>query len=425
MLVPQAEAAGQLTTRSLTISSGVPDATSVTYSFTFTLHDYTADSPPGSMSSVQSMKFLACSNAVGTYPEGTCDTATGLDFSAATLTGQTGWAGSGTFSIDTTGVAGKCDPAANVLCIKRTEPATETATAHTIVLSGVHNPSTPNTSFYVGIYTYSDTGYATNVDFGATASAVVQTLTTAAAVVEVLNFCIGTTTIDDTVTQIADSCANLNGTAVNLGTLDTTLINISPWPDDGGNNQNGVAMVRSNAQNGTSVQYDAIPSDSVANGDTDHLGTLRLAAADCDPTNTQTDGCINAAGATINNFTASQEEFGMTVAGVNNGSTTSYTCAYGDTTNATSPIPAGNSCALEPTANYLGSGGSGTEDFLRAAGSGNGFAWVEDGTATTIASSSRAIDDEALILKFAATPSITTPFGPYTVKTDFIAVPTY
>jgi hypothetical protein len=35
------------------------------------------------------------------------------------------------------------------------------------------------------------------------------------------------------------------------------------------------------------------------------------------------------------------------------------------------------------------------------------------------------VADEALILRFAATPSITTPFGAYAAQTDFIAVPTY
>jgi hypothetical protein len=110
----------------------------------------------------------------------------------------------------------------------------------------------------------------------------------------------------------------------------------------------------------------------------------------------------------------------MTVGGVNYGSTTSYTCTYGDTTNVI-PVLAGNSCALKPSAGYLGKGGAGTEDY----GTTNGFAWVETGTATQIASSTSAVDDEALILKFAATPSITTPFGSYTAQSDYIAVPTY
>jgi hypothetical protein len=268
------------------------------------------------------------------------------------------------------------------------------------------------------------------VDFGATASAVTQTLTTAAAVAEVINFCVGATTVDDSKSDVADDCTLLGGTTVNLGTLDSSGINISPVAQNGGNDQNGTAMVRSNAGNGTVIAYDAVQAGTGTN----HLGTLRISGQTCNTTgdpgadgngNTFTDPCINAAGATQGTFTAGQEKFGMTVAAVNFGSTTSYTCSYGDA-NTVPPISAGNSCNLKPLTNYLGAGTSGTSETF---GTTNGFAWDESGNPVNIASPGtstvKQIDDEALIIKFAATPSITTPFGPYTVQTDFIAVPTY
>jgi hypothetical protein len=196
-------------------------------------------------------------------------------------------------------------------------------------------------------------------------------------------------------------------------------------------------MVRSNAGNGTVIAYDAIQA---ATG-TNHLGTMRISGGTCDypgdqtgypqngfaGTNDFTDQCINAAGATQQNLTAGTEMFGMTIAGINFGSTTSYTCQY-----TTTPA-GGDTCNMKPLANYIGKGGSGTEDFCavdcNTADTGNGFAWDETGSAVNIASSAsstvKQVDDEALILKFAATPSITTPFGPYAVSTDFIAVPTY
>jgi hypothetical protein len=109
----------------------------------------------------------------------------------------------------------------------------------------------------------------------------------------------------------------------------------------------------------------------------------------------------------------------MTIAGINFGSTTSYTCQY-----TTTPA-GGDTCNLKPLTNYLGNGGSGTEDY----GTNNGFAWDETGSAVNIASSGtstvKQIDDESLIIKYAATPQITTPFGPYQAQTDFIAVPVY
>lgn len=418
-----ASAYGQIIDRSLTISSGVPGNTSTTYTFTFTPHDYTADTPPGSMSTLQSMKFVACQTAVGSYPGGTCVAPVGMDFTTAVFGSQGGtWQGAGTFAVDNTGVAGKCDPAANVLCAKRSDLTAQSATSRTITFTTIKNPTTANTAFYIGIYTYSDAGYATNVDFGATASAVVQTLTTNAAVAEVLQFCVGSTTVDglDTTNpadKVADDCSGVSGTSVDIGTLDTSAINISPVSTNGGDSSNGVAMVRSNAGNGVSISYDAIQQSG-----TNHLGTLRISGASCDAGNTLTDACINAAGTTQTVFTPGTEAFGMTIAGVNSNGTTSYACQYGDTAES---IAAGNTCHLEPDAAYLGQQTTGQDDY----GTSRGFAWDESGTATNIASSGAAtvkqVDDEALILKFAATPSITTPFGRYAAQTDFIAVPTY
>ncbi|MBX4197580.1 hypothetical protein KW801_03450 [Candidatus Saccharibacteria bacterium] len=409
LLVPsEAGAYGQITSRSLTISSGVPSKTNVTYSYTFTIP---------STSQVQGLKFIACTNAVTTYPgnTGSCSAPAGLSFSSAAFGSQSGWQGATNFAVDGTG-ANDCTPAANVLCANRTDTTAQTATSRTIIFNTITNPSTANTSFYVGIHTYTTTNYTavSRVDFGATASAVVQTLTTNAAVAEVLNFCIGSTTIDDTTTNIANDCTALSGTSINIGTLDTSAINVSPVTVNGGDSQNGVAMVRSNAGNGTVVAYDAIQQSG-----TNHQGTLRISGATCNAvSNTFTDSCINAAGTTQTTFTAGTEMFGLTIAGINSGSTTSYSCTYG--------TPPGNTCNLKPLSNYLGAGTSGSTE---AYGTTNGYAWDETGTAVNIASSAtstvKQIDDEALVLKYAATPSITTPFGPYAAQSDFIAVPTY
>lgn len=406
--------AAQISNRSLTISSGVPSATNVTYTFSFTVP---------STSQVQGMKFKACTTAVGTYPSGTCTAPTGMSgagngFSSAGFVSQSGWQGATNFAVDATG-GNDCTASANVLCVKRSDTTAQTATSRSIVFNTIKNPSAANTAFYVGIDTYTTNTWTIGslTDTGTTASAVVQTLTAAAAVAEVLQFCVGSTTVDDTATLIASDCSAVSGTSLNIGTLDTSAINISPVNINGGDNKNGVAMIRTNALNGTSISYDAIQQSG-----TNHQGTLRISGATCNAvTNTFTDPCINAAGGSQVAFSAGTEEFGVTVAGVNYGSTTSYTCTYGDTT-AAIPVAAGNSCSLHPSANYLGKGTAGsTEDY----GTNNGFAWVESGTSTQIASSTTAIDDEALVLKFAATPSITTPFGSYTAQSDYIAVPTF
>lgn len=414
LMTRQVGALGQITTRSLTISSGVPGATGVTYSFTFTV--------PSTVQ-VQGLKFIACTTAVGTYPGGTCTAPTGMSgagngFSNAVFDSQSGWQGATDFAVDGTG-ANDCVPSGNVLCATRTDTTAQTATSRTIAFNTIKNPTSTNTSFYVGIYTYTTANYTVGgqTDFGATASAVVQTLTTNAAVAEVLNFCVGSTTVDDTTSPIATDCTALTGTSVNLGTLDTSQINYTlpssncSAADCG---LNAVAMVRSNAGNGTVVSYDAILQTG-----TNHRGTLRISGSTCNtPGNNFTDPCINAAGTTQTPFTAGTEMFGITIAGINSQSTTSYSCTYG--------TPPGNTCNMKPLNNYLGAGTSGSTE---AYGVTNGFAWDETGAAVNIASSAtstvKQVDDEAIIMKYAATPSITTPFGPYSAQTDFIAVPTY
>jgi hypothetical protein len=408
LMVGHAEALGQLTTRSLTLGSGVPGGTSVTYSYAFTT---------ATAGSIQSLKFVACTTAFQTYNRGStnlttgCTAPTGMNINQGTQQGTNGFGTTTAFS-RVTSTTGNCTPANNVLCINRTQAASESAAAKTVAWNTQTNPSTANTAFYIGVYTYSDNAFATAVDSGTVASAVVQTLTVSANVAEILQFCVGSTTVNDATTSVASDCSAVSGTSLNLGTLDSSQVNISPWSTDGGDSNNGVAMVRTNATNGVTVAYDALQAPSGSN----HLGTLRLSGVTCNAGTINTDGCINAAGATQQVFTAGAEMFGVTIAGVNCGSTdvNSYSCVYGSGTNN-----------LQQSTNYVG----GTNSTTFGASAAKGFAWVEGGAATTIASSGsstiKQVDDEALILAFAATPSITTPFGAYSVQADFVAVPTF
>jgi hypothetical protein len=242
---------------------------------------------------------------------------------------------------------------------------------------------------------------------------VVQTLTVSAQVAEFLAFCVGSTTINDATTSVATDCSGVSGTSLNLGTLDSSTVTVSPVSTNGGDNKNGVAMLRTNAANGTTVAYDAVQAGTGTN----HLGTLRLSGASCNAGSSNTDGCINAIGGTQTAFTAGHENFGMTIAGVNCAAVVtanSYTCSY-----------AGGTNNLQQQSNYVG----GTNSTTFGASAAKGFAWDESGSAVTIASSAsstiKQVDDEALILVFAATPAITTPFGAYSVQADFVAVPTY
>jgi hypothetical protein len=343
--------AAQITSRSLTLGTAVPSAsTSYTFNFTTATSAFHLDA----------IKLIACTTAIGSYPGGTCTAPSGISFASATFGSISGFTDSTSFTIDSSG-SNDCIATSHpeVLCLKRTSSSNDTAGAKTLVVNAVTNPSTVNTSFYVGITTYNANTWPSGgrQDSGTTAAAVVQTLTVSARVAELLQFCVGSTTVNDATTAPASDCTGVSGTAVNLGTLDSSQVSISPVSTNGGDSNNQTA------------------------------------------------------------FTAGHENFGMTIAGVNCGavvSANSYSCTYASGTNN-----------LQQQTNYVG----GTNATTFGASAAKGFAWQETGASTTIASSAsstiKQIDNEALILVFAATPSITTPFGSYTVQADFVATPTF
>src|SRR5256885_111058 len=87
LMVVQVKAAGQLTVRHLSISSAIPGQTSVSYTFGFSI---------ATAGQVQSMKFQACTTAVGT-----CSAPTGYTVASRTFTTQTGWSGATNFALST------------------------------------------------------------------------------------------------------------------------------------------------------------------------------------------------------------------------------------------------------------------------------------------------------------------------------------
>ncbi|MBA3757480.1 hypothetical protein H0X09_01280 [Candidatus Saccharibacteria bacterium] len=399
LLLAQGVSAAQITSRSLNISTAVPSIATAQYTFTFTV---------ASTSDVEGLKFQACTTAVGT-----CSAPTTLSFTASTFGTQSGWQGATNFAKDGTG-ANDCTASASVLCANRTDATAQTVTSRSIRFDAVTNPSTANTAFFIRMTTYSTSTYTGGsiVDTGTVASAVTQTLTINAAVAEVLNFCVGSSTVNDATTSVATDCTGVSGTSLNIGTLDTSATNVSPVNVNGGDNKNGVAMIRTNAVNGATVSYHAILQSG-----TNQTGTLRISGATCNASQVSTDQCINAQGVTQATFTAgTAEKFGMTIGGVNCGSTGSYTCTF-----------SAGTYNLVRDAAYDGNGANTyVTDAGAVAGTTNGgYAWDETGTADLIASSSTVIDDETLILKFASTPQITTPFGSYTAQADFVAVATY
>lgn len=375
--------AAQITARSVGISTSKASATA-TYTYTYTL---------ATAGNVGSISFQAC-----TTPLGSCVSPGGtINMNAGATSIVSGWA-AGVFTRNAAAAATLCTSAVNMLCTARASAVSDTATAKVMTASSQVNPTAVG-SYFVRITTYSDTAWVTAVDSGTVAYSVASQLTVNARVQEVLNFCVGTTAVNDATTTPGADCSAISGNTVDIGVLDTTVVNISPVATNGGNSTNGVAMLRTNAQSGATVQYYAEQDTS--------SGQLKVAGATC--AGTLTDQCINSAGATITAFVAGTEKFGMTIAGVNCGSTASAYCVYASGTNN-----------LKQSTNYIG----GSSNVLYGT-TPVGYAWVDTGTATTMASSTTVVDDEALILRFAATPGITTPTGAYTVTSTYIATATY
>lgn len=305
-----------------------------------------------------------------------------------------------------------------ILIDKTTADAGASLNEATISLDAddITNDSVANTSYYTRMRIYSDTG-TTLVWEGVFAQSTSQTLTVTARVQERLDFCVGATAVDDATTSVGATCTNVTGTNVGLGILDTGYTNVSPVPvaNTVGDNENGVAMIRTNAVLGAVVDYKSLQETS--------SGKLKIVGSTCSGV-LLTDQCFNSVGTTQDEIDAGVEEFGMAVGSTNCGSTTAYSCVFATSTYNLVRDGSYDGVVAGTDTNTLN-----TDDGQVAGTSVFAYAWDDTGTADRIASSTasavKVIDDEALILKFAATPSATTPTGSYQVQADFIATATF
>lgn len=352
-------------------------------------------------------------------PLGTCTTTNtpAIDASSLTATLNANWTSTGNSASRTNGDNGGSN---NQILIDKTtadNASGEDELSIAMAADDIANNATANRTYYTRMRIYSDTGTTLEWE-GVFAQSTAEQLTVNARVQERLDFCVGTTTVDDATTSPGATCTNISGNTVDIGIIDPGAVNVSPvGSGSGGNTTNGIAMVRSNAFNGTVVSYFAQQESST--------GRLKVTGASCtsdgsgfDTGSSSTDQCFDST-ATQGTLTSGTEQFGMTIAGVNCGSTTAYTCTFSSGT-----------YNLVRNASYDG-GGSNTYvvDSGVTTTTTNGYAWQSSGATTTIASSAssstKVIDDEALILKFAATAGVTTPTGQYTVVSTYIATATY
>jgi hypothetical protein len=270
------------------------------------------------------------------------------------------------------------------------------------------------------MYFYATTGDSTSLDAGTVAGAVVYQLQVNAVVSEILVFCAGSTTADaatgTTGLPASPYCTNISASSLSIGTLDSTHTNVSPISSTyGGDGKNGLLMLQTNSANGVTVSYDAIQdTDGGGNG---HHGSLKVANAQCDAGNDSLDQCFHSIGTTEATMVTGTENFGMTL-GLN-GAYTGYACTS----------TAGTCHLIRETDYTPGAANAYPANSGQVTGTTTDkYAWNDAAATTQIAHSALAnpaVDYEAMILKFAATPNVSTPTGVYRVIVDFIATPSY
>ena len=404
MLLPlflhgQASAA-QLTSRSATLSNSKVSATGVSITFGYTL--------PTTGSALQGIVYNFC-----TTPLGTCTLPTGMTANAATHTSQSGFPNNATaFAVRTGADLGAClsTSATTVTrCFLRSE-ATTGGGAVTHTMGTITAPSSKQ-SVYIRISLYSDASYATLVDSGTVAVAFVDQLTTTGRVQERLNFCVAAITNAASEPASVAACSALGTTSIDIGTIDNTTFAISPvtvTATNGSNDRYGILMTDTNGSGGLAISY----YPEAATTGTNQLRNFRVTGATCNASNANlTDQCFQetAGGATGTTITTGSEYFGMNIACIfQGGSTTSLSVPGGAAGYNGDGVTTSSATCEDPTVD-----------------TSKKFGWDSSGTAFTIASSTAVVDNEIVKVRFGATAAATTPTGAYTVVTTFIATPTF
>lgn len=385
--------AAQLTPRSIAMSTSEEGVTA-TYTITFTV-------PDTGTQDIGSFRIEFCNN--DPLPNETCTFTSGdnvPDLDAATLDSAT---------FDDTGGTDECatlsltavtagDRHLDITCNVVDDISGDgnfTATVSGIVnpTNATESPNNPNNSFYARLYVYNTTTPTAianpvtgDIHDGGVALSTAEQLTITARVQEILEFCVGTTD------PAPADCSAMSGNSVDLGVIDFADV-YSAITDE--LNQ-GSVMVRTNASTGVVIEYFAEQD----NGD----GKLKIAGTACTDNVSETDGCINSAGATQTVVAASAEMFGLCVDSIDLTSSTGTATSNLDVAIAAPNYDGGGDCEL------------------------NGVAFVDDGSADTIASSvgnGGVVNDEMLNLDFVATADLLTPSGLYTVTLTFIGTATF
>ncbi len=190
--------AAVITSRSVTLSSSVGDATNVSYTFN-------SAALPTTGTAIQSVEMQLCTTATGA-----CSTPSGFLNNTSTLLSQPTGLGAGTgWTVNTAGTG--------ALRIVNAANVTNPSGAVSIAWGSVHNPTATNSTFFARITTYSGNNWSTGpLDTGTMALSTSALIQVTLAVDETLTFCTGTSIT-------GQNCGSVAGTVVGLGTGSTTV----------------------------------------------------------------------------------------------------------------------------------------------------------------------------------------------------------
>lgn len=411
--------AAQLTSRKVTISSSKAGEANVSYDFEF---DYASTTP-------QSAILQFCD-----APLGTCTLPNSMDISAATVGSLSNFNGGTDGSLASSSTNACTDPGVTMICFPIASASAGAGTNSLIPVVDVENPTPTggvnNITVYVRLSLFTSNNYtAPAIHEGTVAASIQQQLTVSGRVQEKLNFCVvavqDSGTSDAEVPTTFSGCAALTGVndgIVDLGVIDSGAMARSPVPNNPpstlGNGRYGLAMLNTNASNGTAVTYYAEPDTTP--GSSNQLRSFRVPGAVCNAlATTLTDQCFQSAVYTTDlNDTSPVEGFGMNIPCIINNA-------------AGGAVPSGyvsNTDNMAAETEYDNEGTTlASLDCEKSETGAAYFNWNDTSTADLIAQStgSLVVDNEILKLNFAGRTAATTPTGTYTVVSTFIATPTF
>lgn len=294
-------AAGQATSRKLTLGSSVASA-STTYTFEFALPSATV---------LQSAEFQICTTA-----SGACSTPAGFSNSSSTLASQPTNLG------DASGWTVNTATSGSLRLSKSGNSAAPTGTT-TVSFGNVTNPSATNSTFFARMTTYSNANWTGAVDTGTFAASTAGQVSVTASIDETLTFTLANQNVSlGTVTSGSTTGSGTSTMAASTNANSGYAITVSGSTLTSGSNQ-FTALATNAASNNTASQFGLNLKDNA----TPNVGS-------------EASGGSGAAATNYNLADSFRFVSGETVASASGASnTTTYTVSY--IANASSTQPAG------------------------------------------------------------------------------------